>query len=271
LAGVDRQVQPGNAGDRPAEPDGRIALHDALSHGTLELNDIAFWRRRALARRRHSGRRQLRGWRAPDTRSRLVRAERRRQRTRVHFNIDPGARALSADIDGVLSSMPAPRASKARSRWPPPGQAQRRRRGRLANAVAGAAKVKADHAAAKLEQIETSYGTEDSALKLVGAGDVRFGASPLASCRAVRAPAGCRQVCCQGQQRHRAAAGVAALRALSAAAPEPPIPTQIELSAEQIMLGGRPLQNFAADVRTDARSGPSTAAIFAHRARPGCP
>ena len=47
---------------------------------------------------------------------------------------------------------------------------------------------------------------------------------------------------------------VPALRALIAVTPEPPIPAQIELGAEQIMLGGRPLQNFAADLRTDAKS-----------------
>ena len=31
-------------------------------------------------------------------------------------------------------------------------------------------------------------------------------------------------------------------------------PAQIEVSSEQIMLGGRPLQNFAADLRADAKS-----------------
>ena len=41
------------------------------------------------------------------------------------------------------------------------------------------AKVKANYSAAQLDQIELSYGTEDRALKLVGTGDIRFGASPL--------------------------------------------------------------------------------------------
>jgi len=34
-------------------------------------------------------------------------------RHRVHLNIDPGQRALSADLDGVLNSSNARRASKA--------------------------------------------------------------------------------------------------------------------------------------------------------------
>ena len=42
-----------------------------------------------------------------------------------------------------------------------------------------AAKVKADYSAARLEQIEVTYGAEERALKLSGTGDIRFGASPL--------------------------------------------------------------------------------------------
>ena len=41
------------------------------------------------------------------------------------------------------------------------------------------AKVKADYSAARLDQIEVTYGAEERALKLSGTGDIRFGASPL--------------------------------------------------------------------------------------------
>ena len=44
------------------------------------------------------------------------------------------------------------------------------------------------------------------------------------------------------------------LRALLAAIPQAPIPTQIEFGCEQIMLGGRPLQALAADLHADAKS-----------------
>ena len=40
-------------------------------------------------------------------------------------------------------------------------------------------RVKADPSAARLEQLEAVYGAEDSALRLAGAGDISFGASPL--------------------------------------------------------------------------------------------
>jgi large subunit ribosomal protein L24 len=44
------------------------------------------------------------------------------------------------------------------------------------------------------------------------------------------------------------------LRSLVAAIPPASLATQIEISAEQIMLGGRPVQNFAADLRGEAKS-----------------
>ncbi len=98
--------------------------------------------------------------------------------TRVHLNIDPGARALSADLDGVLSfEGRAPRFEGALVLAAPAGL--------KANGDVPitpwriSAKGKADPSAARLEQIEAVYGAEDSALRLAGAGDISFGASPL--------------------------------------------------------------------------------------------
>ena len=82
---------------------GRIALHDAASRGTLELNDIAFSGDvRSLAGSvRGDGNFMLSGVRYPFRVSSGQSAD--GNGTRVHLNIDPGARALSADLDGVLS------------------------------------------------------------------------------------------------------------------------------------------------------------------------
>jgi uncharacterized protein involved in outer membrane biogenesis len=234
---------------------GRIALHDASSRGTLELSDIAFSGDvRSLAGSvRGDGSFVLSGTRYPFRVSSGQSAD--GSGTRVHLNIDPGARALSADVDGVLSfETRAPRFEGAvvlaTSATPRP------KGGTEASPTPWrvSARVKADHAAAKLEQIEASYGTEDTALKFVGLGDVRFGASPL-----IHAVLSARQLDADkfaardnvGSEPMRV---LPSLRALIAAAPEPPIPAQIELAAEQIMLGGRPLQSFAADLRTDAKS-----------------
>ncbi len=244
---------------------GRVALHDALSHGTLELNDVAFSGDvRSLAGSvRGDGHFVLSGARYPFRVSSGQSAD--GGGTRVHFNIDPGARAISADLDGVLSfEARAPHFDGAVTLAVSAGSGTKGGADGPLTPWRVSAKVKADHAAAKLEQIEASYGPEDTALKFAGLGDVRFGASPL-----LHAALSARQLDVDkfAAKDHLAKDDggndngateplrvLSALRALIAAAPGPPIPTQIELAAEQVMLGGRPLQNFAADVRTDARS-----------------
>src|SRR6202020_2542970 len=82
---------------------GRIALHDAASHGTLELNDIAFSGDvRSLAGAvRGDGQFKLSGVRHPFRVSSGISAD--GNGTRLHLNLDPGARAFSADLDGVLA------------------------------------------------------------------------------------------------------------------------------------------------------------------------
>src|SRR5262249_45200511 len=97
--------------------------------------------------------------------------------TRVHLAVDPGERPLSVDLDGTLNfAARAPRFEGGGTLAVPPPR----------KASEGAptpwritARLKADHAAAQLEQIEASYGADDRALKFAGAGDIRLGASPL--------------------------------------------------------------------------------------------
>jgi len=233
---------------------GRIALHDAASRGTLELNDIAFSGDvRSLAGSvRGDGNFMLSDVRYPFRVSSGQSAD--GNGTRVHLNIDPGARALSADLDGVLSfEARAPRFEGTVALATPAGL-------KAAGDVPItpwriSARIKADSAAARLEQLEASYGSEESALKSSGLGDIRFGASPLLhavlSARQLDAD---RFVAKDSDRATEPMRLLPGLRALMAAAPQVPIPTQIEFSAEQIMLGGRPLQNFAADLHADAKS-----------------
>jgi uncharacterized protein involved in outer membrane biogenesis len=231
---------------------GRIALHDAASRGTLELNDIAFSGDvRSLAGSvRGDGNFMLSGVRYPFRVSSGQSAD--GNATRVHLNIDPGARALSADLDGVLAfEARTPRFEGTVVLAVPPGL-------KAAGDVPItpwriAAKVKADPAAARLEQVEASYGTEESALKFAGTGDVRFSASPL-----LRAALSARQLDADKfVAKDNAAEPVRvlpALRALLSGIPQAPIAAQIELNSEQVMLGGRPLQDVAAEVHTDSKS-----------------
>jgi large subunit ribosomal protein L24 len=235
---------------------GRIAVHDAASRGTLELSDIAFSGDvRSLAGSvRGDGSFMLAGVRYPFRVFSGQTAD--GNGTRVHLNIDPGARALSADLDGVLSfESRAPRFEGAMILTGPSGV--RVRSGettQLPWRISG--RVKADPAAARLEQVEASYGAEETALKFTGLADLRLGASP-----SLHAVLSARQLDADRFAAKDKDAGAAepirllpALRALMPAIPQLPIPTQIELSSEQIMLGGRPLQNFSAELRADDKS-----------------
>jgi uncharacterized protein involved in outer membrane biogenesis len=232
---------------------GRVALHDAASRGTLELNDIAFSGdvRSLAGSLRGDGNFMVSGVRYPFRVSSGQSVD--GNGTRVHLNVDPGQRAFSADLDGVLSfEARAPRFEGALVLATPAGLKAKGDAPITPWRIS--AKVKADAAAARLEQLETSYGAEDSALKFTGSGDVRFGASPL-----LHAVLTARQL---DADRFAAKANGAAepmrllpgLRALVAGIPQAPMPAQIEFSTEQIMLGGRPLQNLAAELQADGGS-----------------
>jgi large subunit ribosomal protein L24 len=236
---------------------GRVALHDAASRGTLELNDIVFSGDvRSLAGSvRGDGNFMLSGLRYPFRVSSGLSAD--GNGTRIHLNVDPGARALSADLDGVLSfEARAPRFDGALVLATPPGlKAKADTKGDVPiTPWRISAKVKADPAAAKLEQLEASYGSEESALKFAGSGDIRFGASPL-----LHAVLSARQLDADRFVTNDNNAAepmrlLPGLRTLAAAIPQVPIAAQIEFSSEQIMLGGRPLQNLSADLHADAKS-----------------
>ncbi len=236
---------------------GRIALHDAASRGTLELNDIVFSGDvRSLAGSvRGDGNFMLSGMRYPFRVSSGQSAD--GGGTRVHLSIDPGARPLSADLDGVLSfEARAPRFEGTIALATPAGL--KARGGIPITPWRIAAKVKADPAAAKLEHLEAGYGPEERALKFAGAADIRFGASPL-----LRGVLFARQLDAdrflsrENSKDDNAAERIRllpAMRALMADVPQTPIAAQIEFSSDQIMLGGRPLQNLAADLHSDTKS-----------------
>lgn len=239
---------------------GRIALHEAASHSTLEFNDIAFSGDvRSLAGSvRGDGNFMLSGARYPFRVSSGQSVD--GTGTRVHLNIDPGARALSVDLEGVLSfEARAPRFDGAIVLAVPAGlKAQGYVNGDVPiTPWRIAARVKVDPAAARLEQLEASYGPEERALKFAGQGDVRFGASPLLhvvlSARQLDADKFAAR-----DNKDVTAAGplrlLPGLRALTADIPQTPVAMQIEFSSEQMMLGGRPVQNLAADLRSDTSS-----------------
>ncbi|MGY8706920.1 AsmA-like C-terminal region-containing protein [Bradyrhizobium sp. 18BD] len=229
---------------------GRIALHDAASRSTLELNDIVFSGDvRSLAGSvRGDGSLTANRVRYPFRVSSGPSAD--GSATRLHLNIDPGERAILADLEGVLAfdnrlpkfegalilAVPPPK--KPGEPGPTPWKLT--------------TKLKADPAGAKFDQIDASFGTEDNTLKVGGVGDLRFGASPL-----LRAVLSARQVDADklaGKDDTDPQRVLPALRAGLAAIPQAPIPAQIEFNSDQIMLGGRPLQNITAELQTGGSS-----------------
>jgi len=240
---------------------GRVALHDAASRGTLELTDIAFSGDvRALAGSiRGDGSYTLSGTRYPFRVSSGDSTD--GSGTRIHLNIDPSlgdtsARGFAADLEGVLSFQArAPRFEGALTLASQVNPKPTDSKATVATPWRIFAKVKADPAGAGLEQLEASYGAEDRALKFAGLAEVNFGAQPL-----LHAVLSARQldadkfVAGANDKDAEPARLLPGLRALVASMPQPPIPAKVEFSSEQIMLGGRPLQNITAILHGDADS-----------------
>ena len=232
---------------------GRVALHDAASRGTLELNDIAFSGdvRSLAGSMRGDGHFVLAGTRYPFRVSSGQSPD--GNSTRVHLTIDPGQRPLSIDLEGQLSFQSrAPRFDGvAVVAKPPPKKGSE-------NADTPwrvLTRVKADHSTAQLDQIEASYGPEDRAMKLTGTGEARFGASPLLHVALSARQLDADRFLAQDKDAPAAEEPVRLVPALHAWLTELPralIKTKIEASAEQIMLGGRPLQNVTVDMHGDA-------------------
>ncbi len=233
---------------------GRIALHDVASRSTLELRDIRFSGDvRSLAGSvRGDGNVMVSGVHYPFRISSGQTPD--NTAIRLHLSVDPGERPLSIDVEGLLSfaervphfdgavALAVPPPPKPKSGAPTPWRLQ--------------AKVKTDPAAARLEQIEASYGTEDRALKFVGLGDLRFGIAPLMNVSLSARQLDADKLFAEDKDNANGAAApvrwMPGFRMLAAALPAAPIPTRIELATEQIMLGGRPVQTLTAGLHGDA-------------------
>ncbi len=231
---------------------GRVALHDAARRANLELSDIAFSGDvRSLAGAvRGGGNFTMDGTRYP---FRVSSGQSGDSGNRVHLSIDPGERPIAADLEGVLSFQSrVPRfEGMATLASPPP------KKGGEASTTPWkiTAKVKANNTTAQLDQIEFSYGAEDRALKLVGTGDARFGAAPLLHAVLSARNLDADKFMARDNDDKDAAAParvLPALRAALAALPRLPMASQIDFGAEQITLGGRPLQNLSGGLHGDA-------------------
>jgi large subunit ribosomal protein L24 len=234
---------------------GAVLLTDAASRASFRLDDIAFTGDvRALAGSvRGDGVLKVDGVRYPFRVATGRTADGVGQRVRL--NVEPGARPLAADLDGVLHFDDAvPRfdglLSIARPAAPKSSMPSK-----LADApwrLAG--KLKADPASAKLEQTELVLGPDEGGLKFAGSADMRFGAAPrLRSTLTARQLDADRFLGNAGGGALSPAELLANLRNLIAAAPRMPMAAEFDIDAELVNLGARPVQAIAIDLRANAR------------------
>lgn len=224
---------------------GRISLNDAASGTTLHIDDLIFnGDVRALAGAvRGEGTFALQGTRMPFRISSGQTSD--GKGTRVRFSADQRERAISGDLDGVLTfdglvpkfdgALTFTRLMDAKSSDSLPWKISSR--------------LKVNPSSATFDQIEAVIGPEDSALRLTGGGEVGFGTSPL-----LQLTLSARQFDADRLLGKDAANGeplrlLPATRSLMAALPPLPIATRIELSTDQVALGGRSIQNFSASLQ----------------------
>ena len=223
---------------------GRINLHDAGSGAHVDLDDLTFKGdvRGLTASLRGEGTVRIAGALTP---FRLATGQTADGKgTRLRFTLDQAERNPGADLDGVVTL-------DARS----PGFDG-------AVALAGSAghpwkliaKGKANPAGAAFDQVELAYGADDVGLKLGGTIEALFGAEPRAQVKLSAAQLDADRLEAGKDTQEVAPRLIPKLRALVAALPSAPVPTQIGLDIEQIVLGGRPLRNLAARLHGDARN-----------------
>jgi large subunit ribosomal protein L24 len=230
---------------------GRVALHDASSGATLRADDLIFSGdvRGVAGSLRGEGSLLLLGARTP---FRVSSGQTNDGKgTRVRVIADPGERPLSADLDGVLTfdnSVPAFEGGLTLARPADAKTSDPRLPWRLSS------RLKAGPPSATFEQVEAVYGPDDNALRLTGGGDIRFGASPLLHLALSARQLDADRLLVRDAANAEPLRLLPALRALVTSLPTLPLPAQIELGADQIALGGRPLQNIAVDLRGDDKA-----------------
>jgi len=232
---------------------GRMSLNDATSGTTLHIEDLVFnGDVRALAGAvRGEGIFTLQGVRMPFRISSGQTGD--GKGTRVRFSADHSERAVSGDLDGVLTfdaqvpkfdgALTLTRLADAKSTGALPWKVSSR--------------LKVNPSSAVFDQIEATIGPDESALRLSGSGDLGFGTSPLLRLTLSARQLDADRLLAKDTPNGEPLRLLPAMRNLMAAVPPLPIATQIELSAEQIAFGGRSIQNFA----TSLQAGPDAWAV----------
>lgn len=230
---------------------GQIVLHDAASGGTLRIDDLTFsGDMRAIASSmRGDGSFTLLGARTPFRMSSGQSTD--GKGTRLHVTAEPGERPRMVDIDGtltfdngapnfdgvlVLTKAMDAKAAEQEQPWKV------------------TSRIKVNPSLVTFDQVEAAYGPDDNALRLTGSGDMRFGTSPLLKLALAARQLDADKLLANGSANAEPLRLLPALRVIVPSLPVLPLPAQIELSADQVAVGGRPLLNVAATLQANDKS-----------------
>lgn len=172
-------------------------------------------------------------------------------RLRLRLSLDPSDRLLTAETEGSLvlgAGKPRYEGTIAISR--PAGLVVATGQSKLKPPWRITSQVNVDAAGAKLERIDFLYGAEDTGVRLTGTADVRFGRQPLfkgvLSARQLDLD---RLIATPDKPMRLPVDALTALIASYAETLNPPIPTELSVSADTIVIGGAAIQTFGADLR----------------------
>ncbi len=223
---------------------GRVDLHDAGSGAHVDLDDLTFKGdvRGLTASLRGEGTVRIAGALTP---FRLATGQTADGKgTRLRLTLDQGERNPGADLDGVLTL-------DARS---PGFDGAVTLAGHAGHPWKLIAKGKTNPAGAVFDQVDLTYGADDVGLKLTGTTEALFGATPRAQVKLSASQLDADRLEARSDTQETVPRLIPKLRVLVAALPSAPLPTQIGIDVEQIVLGGRPLRNLAARLHSDARN-----------------
>jgi len=174
---------------------------------------------------------------------------------KLKLNVDPVSRPLSIAAEGMLSlTGGTPTFDGSLNLTRPVGIAARG--GRAGETMSQpwhlSGKLKASAAKALMQQFEFQYGSDEQGLKLTGVADFKFGAHPrfdgVLSGRQIDLD----QALAGQSGRPPPAVALRKIAQLAGGAFRPPVPMQIGIGIDQVMLGGNSLTNMRGDISADA-------------------
>jgi large subunit ribosomal protein L24 len=172
------------------------------------------------------------------------------KKLRLRLSLDPSDRLLTAEAEGWLAlgeSKPRFDGTIVLSR--PAGLVDATGQSKVKPPWRVTSRVNLEPAGAKLEHIDFQYGADDGGVHLTGTADLRFGRQPrfkgVLSARQLDLD---RLIATPDKPLAQPAEALKGLIAGYAATLQPPIPTELSISADTIVLGGAQIQLFGADL-----------------------